>query len=335
MKRHSILRGIYKIVKLLQYANKITWTFAHVVETQKVNPLTADARCPNEYNDVFYMKLFCSRSTASWILNCRLHCRLHRLFCWLRANCNDAYGRRLKKTLRVNVTVDVWRNLWGVWIIKSNEEKNGCMGRSTMVHGPTLVIRLPRATSLWLGYEAKKRHLRCETWQNPDKLKPILLFGWKGIRVTFSPEDACALPCAVCAGEKRRELSVLRYSCYHRRMARGGHGLARVSPRPAMPYPSTPVGGIPLWPFQGWPAFRVGGLRPSSTLLDTPRCTPIGLWCYSTVVILWIHSHLSLCSRPLGHHMLEVERGPPHQLQGVTRKFLNLSNTPGLVSEIS
>jgi Flp pilus assembly protein TadB len=30
-----------------------------------------------------------------------------------------------------------------------------------------------------------------------------------------------------------------------------------------------------LQPFQGWPAHRAVGLRPSSTLLDTPRHTPM------------------------------------------------------------
>jgi hypothetical protein len=35
--------------------------------------------------------------------------------------------------------------------------------------------------------------------------------------------------------------------------------------------------GRALWPFQGWATRRLGGLRPSSTLLDTPR-----LCCYSS-----------------------------------------------------
>jgi hypothetical protein len=29
------------------------------------------------------------------------------------------------------------------------------------------------------------------------------------------------------------------------------------------------------WPFLGWPTRRVGGLRPSSSLLDTPRRKPM------------------------------------------------------------
>jgi hypothetical protein len=61
------------------------------------------------------------------------------------------------------------------------------------------------------------------------------------------------------------------------RMARGIHRLPKVSLGPAMPYPSTPFGRATpktaLQPFLGWPACRAGGLRPSSTPLDTPRRT--------------------------------------------------------------
>jgi hypothetical protein len=43
-----------------------------------------------------------------------------------------------------------------------------------------------------------------------------------------------------------------------------------------MPDPSRPCGRATpetvLRPFQGWPAFWAGGLRPSSTPLDTPCC---------------------------------------------------------------
>jgi hypothetical protein len=45
-----------------------------------------------------------------------------------------------------------------------------------------------------------------------------------------------------------------------------------------MPYSSTPCGRVTpemaLRPFQGWPAHRVGNLRPSFTLLDTSCRTP-------------------------------------------------------------
>jgi hypothetical protein len=65
----------------------------------------------------------------------------------------------------------------------------------------------------------------------------------------------------------------------HRRMARGGHGLSKVSTSPGMPYSSMSYGRATpetdLRPFQRWPACRAGGLRPSSTPLDTPCHTPM------------------------------------------------------------
>jgi hypothetical protein len=56
----------------------------------------------------------------------------------------------------------------------------------------------------------------------------------------------------------------------HERMARGGHGLPKVSPGPTMPYPFTP-----LQPFQRWSAYRAGSLRPSSTPKGARRHTPM------------------------------------------------------------
>jgi hypothetical protein len=60
----------------------------------------------------------------------------------------------------------------------------------------------------------------------------------------------------------------------HGCMARGGHGIPKVLPGPALPYPSTPCGGatpeMALWLFQGFPAHMAGGLRPYFTPLDTP-----------------------------------------------------------------
>jgi hypothetical protein len=57
-------------------------------------------------------------------------------------------------------------------------------------------------------------------------------------------------------------------------MARGIYGLPKVSPGPAMPDPSTPcrlaMPEMARWLFLGLPARRTGGLRPSSTPLDTP-----------------------------------------------------------------
>jgi hypothetical protein len=54
------------------------------------------------------------------------------------------------------------------------------------------------------------------------------------------------------------------------RTARGGGGLLKLSLEPAMPNSSTPcrqaTSETALWPFQGWPAHRVGSLRLSSAL---------------------------------------------------------------------
>jgi hypothetical protein len=65
----------------------------------------------------------------------------------------------------------------------------------------------------------------------------------------------------------------------HGRMARGGHGLPKVSPGPAMPYPSTPCGRVTretaLWLFLGWRVNSAGGLRPSSTPWGTLRRKPL------------------------------------------------------------
>jgi hypothetical protein len=63
-------------------------------------------------------------------------------------------------------------------------------------------------------------------------------------------------------------------------VARGIHGLPKVSPGPPMPYSfflwaSHPRSG--LQPFWGWPAWRAGSLQPSSTPLDTPRCAGLAL----------------------------------------------------------
>jgi hypothetical protein len=63
-------------------------------------------------------------------------------------------------------------------------------------------------------------------------------------------------------------------------MARSGHGLPEISPGPTMPYPSKPyeraTSKTASRRFQGWPARRAGGLRLSSTPLDTTRHTPMG-----------------------------------------------------------
>jgi hypothetical protein len=62
-------------------------------------------------------------------------------------------------------------------------------------------------------------------------------------------------------------------------MASGGHGLPKVSPLPAMLYPSMPcrqaTPETALSPLQEWPARRAGSLWPSFIPLDTPRRTPM------------------------------------------------------------
>jgi hypothetical protein len=63
------------------------------------------------------------------------------------------------------------------------------------------------------------------------------------------------------------------------RMARGGHGLPKFSPRSATPYLSTLCGratlGTALRLFQGWLACSADSFRPSSTPPDTTSRTPM------------------------------------------------------------
>jgi hypothetical protein len=61
------------------------------------------------------------------------------------------------------------------------------------------------------------------------------------------------------------------YWAEHEHMAKGGHGLPKVSLRPTMPDPSTPCRRA--MPETALP--RVGGLQPSFTPLDTPPLTPL------------------------------------------------------------
>jgi hypothetical protein len=65
----------------------------------------------------------------------------------------------------------------------------------------------------------------------------------------------------------------------HGRMVRGGHGLPKVLPS-RLCKRTTPE--TALWLFQGWPVHRLGSLRPSSTLLDTLRHTPMFFTLIST-----------------------------------------------------
>jgi hypothetical protein len=66
-----------------------------------------------------------------------------------------------------------------------------------------------------------------------------------------------------------------------RRTRWGGHELPKVSPGARHARPFTPCGRTnretALRPFQGWPACRMGSLRLSSTLLDTPNHPPVVL----------------------------------------------------------
>jgi hypothetical protein len=68
---------------------------------------------------------------------------------------------------------------------------------------------------------------------------------------------------------------------YHGRMEMDGHGLPKVSPGLALPYPSMPCGRttpeVALRLFQGWPTHRASGLQPSSIPLNTPRCMPMAM----------------------------------------------------------
>jgi hypothetical protein len=86
-------------------------------------------------------------------------------------------------------------------------------------------------------------------------------------------------------------------------MERDGHGLPKVSPGPTMPYPATPSGRatpkMVLQPFQGWPPCKAGGLRPSSTPLDTPRRTPM-----LKIAVQGVDAHLS---RLVGQRVLQLE----------------------------
>jgi hypothetical protein len=73
----------------------------------------------------------------------------------------------------------------------------------------------------------------------------------------------------------------------HRRMARGGHGLPKVSPGLTMPNPYTPcrraTPETALCPFQGWPAHRDG--------------PPTGRAACSRLLPLWTPHAVGLCSR--------------------------------------
>jgi hypothetical protein len=113
------------------------------------------------------------------------------------------------------------------------------------------------------------------------------------LSITLESDDDCCLSTSAdleCRMPTRKEQfcrqtqsdRIVVRSCittvFHQaRMAKGIHGLPKVSPGPAMLDPSTPCGRptpeMALMPFRGWPAGKRGGLRPSSTPLETPRRT--------------------------------------------------------------
>jgi hypothetical protein len=84
--------------------------------------------------------------------------------------------------------------------------------------------------------------------------------------------------CRSSVGDSISEIPNVLNTIVHGRMARDGHGLPKVLPGPAMPYPCTPCRRAnpkrALQPFQGWPTPKAGCLRLSSTPLVTTR-----LWC--------------------------------------------------------
>jgi hypothetical protein len=82
----------------------------------------------------------------------------------------------------------------------------------------------------------------------------------------FESEAICIYSSAL------RKTSPANLTRHHGRMARGGHGLPKVSPRPDKPYPSTLYGRATLETASNPEG---GGLRPSSTPLDTPLRTPM------------------------------------------------------------
>jgi hypothetical protein len=75
------------------------------------------------------------------------------------------------------------------------------------------------------------------------------------------------------------QLEVLHSRPVHRRMARGGQGLTKVSLGPAMPYPSTlcwkPPPETAISPFQGWPS---AGQAACSSLPPPGIPHAISLW---------------------------------------------------------
>jgi hypothetical protein len=79
----------------------------------------------------------------------------------------------------------------------------------------------------------------------------------------------------------RKKLQLRDRYAYHGCMARGGHGLPKVSPGPVMPFPSMPC---------GWATPETASW-PSSTSLDTPRRLPVTQTIYQSKSISGINEY--------------------------------------------
>jgi hypothetical protein len=113
----------------------------------------------------------------------------------------------------------------------------------------------------------------------------------------------------------------------HGRMAGGSHGLPKVSLGPAMPNPSTlcerATPETAIRSFWGWPTHRVCDLRPSSTLLDTPRRT-LMLYCYvqiSKKTGCQKTEHVSLVFRPKSFYAWPSLNRNKESLMGIATRI--------------
>jgi hypothetical protein len=77
------------------------------------------------------------------------------------------------------------------------------------------------------------------------------------------------------------------------RIAKGIHGLLKVSPGSYLPDPSMPcwraTPEMALQPFMGWLACRAGGLQPSSTPLDTPDSMGLPNSLLQSLICAWAY----------------------------------------------
>jgi hypothetical protein len=92
----------------------------------------------------------------------------------------------------------------------------------------------------------------------------------------------------------------------------GGRGLPKVSSGLAIPDPSMPCGrATPETNFQlflGWPTYRAGGLRLSSTLLVIPRHMPMAL--YQMIVVRDTYGNLqNIVPKLFNQNKIVLKRG--------------------------